>query len=298
MTTKINLDGISIPAITPFNADETIAPDQMKRNLEWWNGFPIAGYLILGSTGEPFNLTSDERMAIIEAAREAIPSSRFMLAGTGMQTTRETIDLTKRAAKAGADAAMVVTPFYYKGAMKHKALVEHYTAIANASPIPILLYTVPIFTGVTIETRTVVELAAHPNIIGMKDSNSNYNTLVDTLHQVPEDFKVLNGAAPAIYGALCVGAAGATLAAANMLPDVCGAIFRAYMNGDHALARHHQFKVSAIIDKIIVPYGIGGIKAAVDMRGGYGGAPRLPLPAPDSKGRADIEQVLREAELI
>src|SRR5215467_13494324 len=131
MSKTIKLEGISIPAVTPFNSDETIASAEMKRNLEWWNRFPIAGYLILGSTGEPFNLTTDERMTIVDAARESIPSDRFMVVGTGQQTTRETIDLTKRAAKAGADAAMVVTPFYYKGAMRHSALLDHYRAVAD-----------------------------------------------------------------------------------------------------------------------------------------------------------------------
>src|SRR5258708_3106785 len=154
-----------------------------------------------------------------------------MLAGTGQQTTRETIDLTKRAAKAGADAAMVVTPFYYKGAMKHSVLVDHYRAVADASPIPILLYSVPIFTNVIIEPQTVAALSEHPNIIGIKDSNSNYNSMIDTLRLVPNDFKVLNGAAPAIYGGLCMGAAGATLAAANMLPDICASIYLAFMDG-------------------------------------------------------------------
>jgi 4-hydroxy-2-oxoglutarate aldolase len=298
MTTQLKLDGISVPAITPFNADETIAPDQMKRNLEWWNSFPIAGYLILGSTGEPFSLTADERVTIIEAARDAIPSSRFMMVGTGQQTTRETIDLTKQAAKAGADAALVVTPFYYKNAMRHSVLVDHFRAVADASPIPVLLYSVPIFTAVVIEPQTVEVLADHPNIIGMKDSNSNYNSMVSILGRVPSGFTVLNGAAAAVYGGLCVGAAGATLAVANLAPDVSSSIYSAFKDGNHDLARAFQMKLERLADRIITPYGIGGIKTAVGMRGGYGGSPRLPLPAPDSKGREVIEQVLREAELI
>ena len=298
MSKEINFDGISIPAVTPFNADESISIEGIKRNLEWWNRFSIAGYLILGSTGEPFSLTTDERLTVIETAREAIPSSRFMMVGTGQQTTRETIEMTKRAASAGADCALVVTPFYYKGAMKHSALVDHFRAVADASPIPILLYSVPIFTGVTIETPTIVELANHPNIVGMKDSTSNYNALVDIIRQVPSDFKVSCGAAPAIYGALCIGAAGATLAVANMLPDLSSSIYDAFVKGDHASARDLQLKMTGLVEKIVTRFGIGGIKAAVELRGGFGGKTRLPLPSPDSKGHAEIEQALREAELI
>src|SRR5581483_7306936 len=177
-------------------------------------------------------------------------------------------------------------------------LVDHFRAVADESPIPVLLYSVPIFTSVTIETPTIVELAQHPNIIGMKDSTGNYNALVDILRQVPGSFKVLYGAAPAVYGSLCMGAVGGTLAVANMAPDLCSSIYTAYASGNHNAARGFQMKLATLLEKTVTKYGIGGIKAALDLRGAYGGRPRRPLPYPDSNGRFEIEQALREAELL
>ena len=231
----MNLTGIFAPLTTPF-VDGKVALDRLAANVARYERHGLAGYLLLGSTGEAALLTQDERLAVLGAARAAIPRQRTLIAGVGMESTADTVRMAVAAAAAGADAALVVTPSYFRAQMTEAALLAHYSAVADASPLPVLLYNVPRFTGVVIPPAAVERLAAHPNVAGLKDSAGDIGWLVDVLARVPATFQVLCGAAGVIQTALAAGAVGGILAIADVLPEPCVALFREHAAGRAAAA--------------------------------------------------------------
>lgn len=288
--------GIFPPIVTPFR-DGEVDTEAIAHNIRRWNGTGLAGYVALGSTGEFVHLGPDERARVIAATREHTPADRLLIAGTGSMTTRESIRLTRRAAELGADVAMVVTPFYYTRQMTDAALRAHYIAVADASPIPVLLYNVPIFTHLNMAVETIARLAEHPNIVGIKDSSGDVSQLSAIVQSTPEDFVVLTGGAPVLHPALTVGANGAILAVANVVPELCVEIARRVAENDHATARKRQ-AVLTRITRVVGRYGVGGYKAAMDLRGYQGGRPCPPLLPPDDVGREAIRRVLAEAGFL
>jgi len=207
-----SFDGVFIPVTTPFSGDD-VAPVRLAANLRKWNATPLAGYVVLGSTGEFPMLSEDERDRILTSAREAIPRDRLFLAGTGTDSTLNTIRQTKRAAEIGADAAIVITPHYFTRAFSQAAAqVRHYIAVADASPIPIMLYNFPLNTGINLEPDTVAKIAMHPNVCGIKDSSGNIPQAAQIIDQTPKTFHVLVGAASALLPSLAIGSAGGILA--------------------------------------------------------------------------------------
>jgi 4-hydroxy-2-oxoglutarate aldolase len=290
------LHGIFPPIVTPFR-DGEVDPDAIAHNLRLWNETGLAGYVALGSTGEFVHLSPDERARVIATVREHTPADRALIAGTGSMTTAETIRLTQQAAELGADAALVVTPFYYTGQMTDAALRAHFTAVADASPIPVLLYNVPMFTHVNMAVETIARLAEHPNIVGIKDSSGNVAQLSAIVQSTPEDFVVLAGSAAVLHPALTVGANGAILAVANVVPELCVEIAQRVAENDHATARQRQAILTRIAG-VVGRYGIGGYKAAMELRGYRGGQPRRPLLPPDDAGREAIRRVLAETGFL
>jgi len=295
-TMSIKLQGILPPIVTPFRNGE-VDFNAIAHNIRLWNQTELTGYVALGSTGEFVYLTSDERVRVIATVRKYTPSDRILIAGTGAMTTAETIQLTRRAAELGVDAVMVVTPFYYTGQMTDEVLRAHYTAVADASPIPVLLYNVPMFTHVNMAVETIARLAEHPNIIGIKDSSGDVAQLSAIIQNTPEDFVVLTGGAAVLHPALAVGAHGAILAAANVVPELCVEIARLVTQNDHETARERQ-AVLTRIHRTLSRYGIGGYKLAMDLRGYRGGEPRRPLLPPDEAGRQAIRQMLAETGFL
>jgi len=298
MAKQIKLEGIILPMPTSFDEDGEVAYDALRENLSRWNKFDLVGYVALGSTGEAVHLSESEKLRIIEVARENIPQDRTMIVGTGMPSTRETISFTRRATELGADAAMVITPYYYRSQMKHEAYVHHYTMVAEGSTIPILIYTVPQLTGVTIDPSTVAVLAQHENIIGIKESSGNFGELTELLRLTPPDFNVLIGSAPILYPGLAIGAIGAVLAVACVVSQTCIDIFKAFHEGDHSQAKVLQQRLSPVATAVTTSFGISGLKAAMDMFGYYGGPPRSPLRTPSDAVRAEIAKIFRESGLI
>ena len=290
------LRGIFPPIVTPFHHDE-VDTAAIAHNIRRWNETGLAGYVALGSTGEFVHLTPDERARVIATVREHTPPHRTLIAGTGAMTTAETIRLTRRAAELGADAVMVVTPFYYTTQMTDAALQAHYSAVADASPVPVLLYNVPVFTHVNIAVETVARLAEHPNIVGIKDSSGDVARLSAILQSTPEDFVVLSGGAAVLHPALAVGAHGAILAVANVVPELCVEIAQLVARNDHETARQRQ-AVLTRISRTLSRYGVGGYKLAMELRGYRGGEPRRPLLPPDETGRQIIQRVLRETGVL
>ena len=292
----MNVSGIFPALTTPYHQDGTVAVDHFKANLTRYNKTGLAGYAVLGSTGESVLLSFAESEALLVAGKEAAAPGKLLIAGTGAESTAETIARTKRAATLGYDLALVKTPYYYKPAYNPETYLRHYRAVADASPIPILLYSVPIFTGVTLETPEIVALAQHPNIIGIKDSSGTIQRIVEVAAQAPKQFQILTGSAGVLHPALASGARGAILALASALPEKCVELFELFKNGRHAEAQTLQQHLAFASKAIVSEGGIAGVKYAMDLRGYRGGQPRLPLlPLTDAK-KAHIAQVISQFE--
>jgi 4-hydroxy-2-oxoglutarate aldolase len=272
------LRGAFPAAITPMTATGDVDHAGLAENLQWMNTLGLAGYLLLGSTGEQVQLSEFERALVLEIGRRHIPEELLLIAGTGLAGTRTTIDETRRAAQVGADVALVVTPSYYQKAMGSVALVAHYRAVADASPIPILLYSVPGVTGITLPPEAVAELATHPNIVGMKNSSGDAQLATAYRAAAGEaSFVILAGSAHAAPGFLLADLAdGVILAAANVAPEASVALLHATRRGDLAAAREQAATLYRVSDEV-GRFGIAGWKAGVEARGYHGGPARLPL---------------------
>jgi 4-hydroxy-2-oxoglutarate aldolase len=279
----MDLGGVYPALTTPFAADGEVSLADVKYNIERYNSTGIAGFVVLGSTGESVLLSRREMDDILTTVRDAAGQGKRLIAGTGAESTQDTIERTKRAAELGYHFALVKTPHYYKPAYKPEVLIAHYRRVADASPIPVLLYSVPIFTGVTLEAPEVGALAEHPNIVGIKESSGHVMRVAEIVSACPADFQILTGSAGTMLAGLTVGAKGAILALGSALPEMCVALFDLYRNGEIDKARALQntlLKASKVIQS---EHAIAGIKFAMDQRGYHGGVPRSPLvPLPDS----------------
>jgi 4-hydroxy-2-oxoglutarate aldolase len=271
------LQGVFPALVTPFNPDESVSLAAVCENIHLYNQTKIAGYVVLGSTGESVLLSREESDSILTAAKEAASGSKILIDGTGAESTAETIFRTKRAAALGYAFALVKTPYYYKPAYRAENYLRHYRAVADASPIPVLLYSVPVFTGVTLETPEILALAEHPNIVGIKDSSGSIQRVGEVVSSAPSNFTVLTGGAAVIYPALAVGAKGAILALAAALPEKCAEVFALFESGRHDEARQLQHALVHASKRISSENGIAGVKYAMDLRGYRGGLPRRPL---------------------
>jgi 4-hydroxy-2-oxoglutarate aldolase len=279
----VDLAGVYPALTTPFAADGSVSLTDLKYNIERYNSTGLAGYVALGSTGESVLLSRSEMDGILATVKEAAGQGKRLIAGTGAESTSETIERTKRAAEFGYHFALVKTPHYYKPAYKPEVLIAHYRRVADASPIPVLLYSVPIFTGVTLEAPEVGVLAEHPNIVGIKESSGHVLRVAEMVAVTPADFQILTGSAGTLLAGLTVGAKGAILALASALPEKCVALFELVRGGQIENARELQNVLLKASKVIMTEHAIAGIKFAMDQRGYRGGIPRLPLvPIPDT----------------
>jgi 4-hydroxy-2-oxoglutarate aldolase len=294
------LRGVLLPITTPFAGNGDLDLPGLKANISQWNQTGIAGYVVLGSTGERVHLDEREYLEVIEAARQEVETSNDGLAfivGAGQQSTRGTLKEIKRVAKAvPIDAVLVITPHFYRPSITQKTLVEHYQRVADDSPAPLILYSMPALTGIKIEPETAALLSEHENIIGIKDSSADVDGLKETIKLVRKDFAVLTGNGTVLYEALSDGAWGGILAVGCVVPDLCIEIFRAVNSGETERAAKLQSKLTPLASAVTTRFGIGGLKAALEMRGYVGGAVRAPLRAPDDEARAEIRRCLEEAE--
>ena len=289
--TKIT--GIFAPIPTPFIA-ERIAYDKLKENLSWWGGSALAGVVVMGSNGEFVFLTEREKEELIGFVRENFPPDKKVIAGTACESTRETIRLTKRAAELGADAALVVTPHYYKGNMTDEALRKYYFDVADASAVPILLYNMPNNTGLNMSSPLVIELSTHPNIAGIKDSSGNIVQISEIIGGVRSDFSVFAGSASFLLVSLVMGAVGGTLATANILPNQCAEVQRLFEAGHLEEARKLQLRLLPINRAVTSLWGVAGLKAAMDILGHFGGEPALPILPLKERETEEIKRLLEE----
>jgi len=292
----VDLSGIFAALTTPFDANGSFSAADLKHNIHRYNQTDLAGYVVLGSTGESVMLSSKEMEAIYATAIESAASDKVLLAGTGAESTAETIARTRRAAELGYHVALVKTPYYYKPVYKAEVYLTHYRAVADASPIPILLYSVPQFTGVSLETPEILALAEHPNIIGMKDSSGVIQRIVEVVAGVPGSFQMLTGSAPVIMPALSAGAVGGVLALGSAFPEKCVAVYQLYRQKMHDQARELQGKLSGASKKVVSECGIAGVKFVMDLRGYKGGVPRLPLLPLSDTAKATITKIAASLE--
>jgi 4-hydroxy-2-oxoglutarate aldolase len=273
----MDLGGVYPALTTPFAADGEVSLADVKYNIERYNSTGIAGFVVLGSTGESVLLSRGEMDDVLTTVRDAAGQGKRLIAGTGAESTQDTIERTKRAAELGYHFALVKTPHYYKPAYKPEVLIAHYRRVADASPIPVLLYSVPIFTGVTLEAPEVGALAEHPNIVGIKESSGHVMRVAEMVSACPADFQVLTGSAGTMLAGLTVGAKGAILALGSALPEMCVTLYDLYRNGEIDKARALQntlLKASKVVQS---EHAIAGIKFVMDQRGYHGGIPRQPL---------------------
>ena len=298
MANKISLEGCFPPIPTPFNADGRVDHDNLALNLEKWQKTPLKGFAVLGSNGEAVLLNREEKIEAWKTAGQAMDSDHLFIAGTGCEATFETLGLTEEAARHGADAAMVVTPHYYKGKMDHKTLVIHYTAIADRSPIPIILYNVPAFTGVDLSAETVIELARHPNIIGLKESSGNVVKIGQIVSGCGGSFQVLAGSGSFLLPALTVGAVGGVMALAAVAPEPLAEIVENFKKGAMNRAREIQLRLIPANAAVTSRFGIPGLKAALDLIGMYGGPVRPPLLPLEKDQQTALAGIMREAGIL
>jgi len=292
----VDLSGIFSALTTPFDASGDFSSADLKHNIHRYNQTDLAGYVVLGSTGEQVMLSSKEMDAIFSTAIESAAPSKRLLAGTGAESTAETIARTKRAAELGYHAALVKTPYYYKPVYKPEVYLTHYRAVADASPLPVLLYSVPQFTGVTLETPEILALAEHPNIIGMKDSSGTIQRIVEVVAGAPGSFQMLTGSASVIMPALSAGAVGGILALGSAFPEKCVAVHQLFRQKMFEQARELQGKLSVASKKVVSECGIAGVKFVMDLRGYKGGVPRLPMLPLSDQAKAAITKIAASLE--
>ena len=269
--------GVFTPIITPFRGDGAIDEAGMRRNVARWMTMPLTGLVVLGSNGEAPQIDDAEADRVIDIVRSEVPRDRPLIAGTGRESTAATIAATRRAAAAGVDAVLVRTPSFFKSQMTAEVFVRHYTEVADASPVPVLLYNVTMFTGVTLPADAVATLASHPNIVGMKESGSDIGLISEYIARTPDDFTVLAGSAATLFHALCADCDGAVLALAALVPREIVGMQALLEEGRLDDARTLQRRLMPLARSVGALYGVPGLKAALELMGFAAGPPRPPL---------------------
>lgn len=294
----VHLHGIIGPVVSNFDAatgDLDLAA--FDANVRAHLAAGLHGIVVAGSTGEAVLLEESERDRLVETARKATPADRVLIAGAGAEATRTAVARAKRAAAAGADAVLVVSPHYYTAAMTSQALLTHFRRVADESPIPVILYNIPKYVGFTLAPAIVTELAAHPNIIGIKDSSGNRDLVSVYVNAQRKGFAVLNGSGALVHGALVAGAQGCILAVALFAPQLTLRVYEAIKAGNEAAAAAAQDRLLPMATTIVGTMGVAGVKAALDAVGLHGGPVRGPLLSLNAEERSQVRALLAEEAL-
>ncbi len=291
----MKLQGIYPPITTPFTHDGELYKAKVQHNIEKLNRTALSGYVVCGSTGESVMLTTDEKVQLWEWVAEYAAPDKLLMAGTGMESVRETVALTNCAAAIGYKAAMVRTPHYYKNLVNRTdAQVLYFRCVADQSKIPLMIYNWPQATGIDITPEAVVELSEHPNIIAIKESSGNLEKVMQMIREVKPGFQVLVGSAPTLWPSFTVGAVGAVLAFANAAPYSTITIWEAFRTREVEAAQDWQNRIARAAYLVTTKYGVSGLKYAMDLNGYYGGPPRLPLTGPSAEAKREIEEAFKE----
>lgn len=292
------LRGIFPAAITPFTETGALDTDALRKNIKRWNEYGLRGYVVTGSTAEAPFLEEAERGEIIRVTREAMTEGMTLVAGIGRESTAQTIMTGIEASEAGADAALVVSPWYYKDQMTGPTLERHFLAVADTCPLPLLLDNMPAFTGTVIPVDTVIRLAEHSNIVGIKDNSGDISYLSKIIRNTPADFAFLCGNSAAMVSSFMLGAVGGVLNTANLAPEICVALYRASQAANFKVAQNLYHLLQPLSEVISGARGIGGLKYAMTLLGYQAGFPRAPLSSPGEADQQMIKRALQEANLL
>jgi 4-hydroxy-2-oxoglutarate aldolase len=289
----MKISGVLVPLATPFDHAGKLYRTKVLHNVSRLNEVSLAGYIVAGSTGESPLLSLEERIQVFEWVREARVEGKLLIAGTASESVAESVHTVNRAAEVGYDAALVLGPRYYRKLMhRPETQAVFYRAIAEQAKIPILLYNFPNVTGYDLPVETIASLAEHPNIVGMKDSSGNVEKLAETVKAVNSKFQVLSGSGATFWPALQAGATGGILAFGNCAPYACITIWEAFRTRQFEAAEDWQNRILQAAKLVTAIHGIPGLKHAMDLKGYYGGPPRLPLVPAGPEARLEIERAL------
>ncbi len=285
----MTFSGVFAPIPTPFADDGELDLAGLRDNVDRWMGTGLRGLVVLGTNGEAPLVDDDESDRLIAVARERVPADRVLIAGTGRQSTRSTMAASLRAADAGADVVLVGTPSYFTRQLTTSTFIRHYTAVADASPVPVLLYNFTALTGVTLPVEAAAALSSHENIVGLKESGPDMNYVGDLVGLASDGFSVLVGSAPTFFTSLVLGAHGGILALACVAPAACVRLHELVRAGDYDAARELQRQVIPLAKLVTSTYGVAGLKTALGLLGYVGGRPRPPLEPVGDDAVAQIQ---------
>ncbi len=290
-----HIKGVFPPVVTPFNRRGDVDEGGFRANIRRYTGIGLSGILIAGSTGEAPYLTARERLRLVEIARPLVRAPELIVVGTGLESTRETVRLSREAIARGADVVLVISPNYFKSRMDSPTLEAHFRAVADDVSRPVIIYHIPQFTGIRMDPRALARLARHPNIAGVKESSGDLAFLRSVLRAVPAGFRVLVGAAGIFLEGLRAGGAGGVLGQADFTPEICVGLYEAFRRKQLKTARELQARLMPLVRQIALAYGVPGIKAACDLCGYTGGNPRPPLQPLGAAARRAVAAALEEA---
>ncbi|MFS8636965.1 MAG: dihydrodipicolinate synthase family protein [Gemmatimonadota bacterium] len=291
--------GIIVPVTTPFDpVTGDIAPIHFRDNLRRWVAHPLDGFLLFGSTGEGILLELEEKERLLGYARDLVPSDRSIIVGISAESTRSAIAQSRRLAEAGADAVLVHPPVYFGSVLTDAALRDFYVALADASPVPVLVYNMPKYTRINLEPGLVGELARHPNVAGLKDSSGDLKRFAAYTEACGGECSLLVGSGALLYSALELGATGGIVALGLLAPAECTALYRAFISGESADAGLIQERIGPVHKEIVGRFGVPGVKAALDLLGYAGGKTRPPLVNLSPREREEVARVLQRAGLL
>lgn len=289
--------GVFAALTTPFAGDE-ISTEKLKGNIQKYDTTGLAGYVLLGSTGETVYLSDEESEKLVQALKESASPEKKIIVGTARESTKATIEFTNRMAAFGIDAALIRPPSYYRSSMNQKALMTHYLTLAEKSKVPVFIYNIPRFTGISVDTDLVAELSKHHNIAGIKDSSGNVSSLGELIPRLPSRFSVLLGAGSVFLQGLITGAQGGILGLATVAPALCVKLYDLFLEDKIDDARQLQLDLVPLNKALTQVYGIPAIKYALDLLGYSGGPPRPPLLPLDEKGKQHLRALLKESGLM
>ena len=289
------LAGIFAPISTPF-VNEDISLEHLKSNMRKYRETGLAGFFVLGSNGESKSLTEDEKLKILDVVLREKGDHQVVMAGTGYESTRQTISFSKKAAEIGADYVSIVTPSYFKKSLTDEALIGYYTDVADAVPIPVLAYNAPGFTGMTLSAKVIEKISRHHNIAGMKDTSAG--NMSSYLSVCGDDFDVLSGTISTLFTAMALGASGGVVSLANAFPNTCCDLYKKLRSADLEEARRLHYLLFNLNRSVSGSFGVAGVKYAMDVAGYYGGNPRLPLLQLSREGQQSIHDAISNAGLL
>lgn len=296
---NMDVSGIYPPISTPFSSDESIAYDKLRGNIEKWNKIPFRGYVVLGSNGESVFLTNEEKVELVRNVAQMAGPSKLIIAGSGCESTRDTIQMGEKMAAVGANALLVVTPCFYKGLMTNEALISHFAKVADVSPVPVILYSVPGNTGIDLAIDVVVKLSSHPNIIGLKDSGGDISKLGEIVYRTQgNNFQVLAGSGSFLLASYTVGCVGGILGVANVLGQECCDLEKLFKQGKMEEAKALQHRLIQPNMAVTRRFGVPALKTSMEWKGYYGGLPRSPMLPLSKQNEALLKQIFTESGFL